>query len=261
MSGKILVLGCFVLAAGFFCIAVSVRAEGSLWDLVEDVRNETIKQTAISDADEIKYGARFAREINRTAQLVPLADQRSRRVEAIGRDVAAYRKRQNIPVTIRLQQSNQINAYAVAGGHVWVTTGMLAFVQSNDELAGIIGHELAHIDWKHCQAKIQLHVTVLEATGDGNLAGLANLVANTLDTPYSQRDENVADYYGATMAFLAGYSPARTADFFDRIEARYRTDRGRSKDPDIDRLQNSHPLNRERMKRIRQRADELMRQQ
>jgi len=235
-------------------------ADGSLWDLVEDVRNETIKQTAISDSDEIKYGARFAREINRTVQTVPLYDPRSRRIEAICRDVATFRKRQNIPITIRLQLSNQINAFAVAGGYIWVTTGMLNFVRSNDELAGIIGHEISHIDWKHCQAKIQLHVTVLEATGDENLAVLANLVANTLDTPYSQKDENVADYYGATMAFHAGYSPARMADFFDRIEARYRTDRGRSTDPDIDRLQNSHPLNRERMKRIRQRAYELMRQ-
>jgi len=260
MRRKFLTCGCSVLVAVLFCVAHPLRSEGSLWDLVEDVRNETIKQTAISDGNEIKYGMKFAREINRTAQLVPLSDQRSRRVEAIGHDVAAYRKRQNIPITIRLQQSRQINAFAVAGGNIWVTTGMLDFVRSNDELAGIIGHELAHIDWKHCQAKIQLHVTVLEATGDANLAGLANLVANTLDTPYSQRDENVADYYGATMAFQAGYSPARMADFFDRIETKYRTDRGRSNDPDIDRLQNSHPLNRERMKRIRQRADELMRQ-
>ena len=260
MSGKWRLMAASALAAGLLGSGPGLRADDSLWDIFEDVRNETIKHTAISDKDEIRYGEKIAWEINRKAILLAAGDPRSRRVEAICRDVAAFRTRQNVPITVRVQSSREINAFAVAGGNIWVTTGMLAFVRGNDELASIIGHEIAHVDRKHCQAKIQMYVTVLEATGDENLAGLANLVATAVDTPYSQKDENVADYYGATMAFQAGYSPARMADFFDRIEARYRTDRGRSTDPDIDRLQNSHPLNRERMKRIRQRAVELMRQ-
>lgn len=241
-----------------FANTFALSADDSIWSVFEGLRKAAIKATAMSDSDEIRYGKTIAGEINRTKILVHPSESRYRRVIAIAREVAMYRKRQNIPLTIYLEETSNINAFAVAGGHVWVTTGLLNFIRSNDELAGIIGHELVHIDRKHCQSKIQIHVLVLKTINDTDLAGLANTVALILNKPYSQNDENEADYFGATMAFQAGYSPARMADFFVRMEAIYRMDLNRGKHTDIDRLLHSHPLNKERIQRIRYRAIQLM---
>lgn len=246
----------------FFIVCTSsfiLSADDSIWSVFEGLRKATIKATEMSDSDEIRYGKTIAGEINRKKRILHPYDPRYRRVVAIAREVAMHRKRQNIPVTIYLEETSIINAFAVAGGHVWVTTGLLNFIRSNDELAGIIGHELVHIDRKHCQSKIQIHVLVLKTVNDTDLAGFANTVALILNKPYSQNDENEADYFGATMAFQAGYSPARMADFFVRMEAIYRTDLKRGKNTDIDRFLHSHPLNKERIQRIRYRAIQLMR--
>ena len=114
-----------------------------------------------------------------------------------------------------------INAFAAPGGFVYLTTGFLLEVSSCDELAGVVGHELAHVTQRHGINAIADRIAVVGSLAVvGGLIGVnipIDLASALISNSFSRKQEAEADRVGARIAHQAGYSPHGVLDFFDGL--------------------------------------------
>ncbi|TAF35770.1 MAG: hypothetical protein EAZ57_00565 [Cytophagales bacterium] len=179
------------------------------------LENKFLEQYPVTDEEEIKYGEEFHKTMAKDYKLIN-QDPRHARIEKILNKMLPYRERKSIPFSIHLMESDVVNAFAIAGGHLYVTTALLDFVESEDELAGIIGHEIAHVDRKHLIRQLQKI-----AVGNHLVGGLGELAASLqiiLTAPFGQIDEYESDKFGADFSHKAGYDPRKMKDFFARLK-------------------------------------------
>lgn len=121
------------------------------------------------------------------------------------------------------------NAFALPGGFVFVTRGILALIESPDELAGVIGHEIVHVQKRHAiqQMKHSVLPTVLQlpfkiagSVVGGRLGEIIESPAaagSMMKSSYSRKNETEADTYGIVLAARAGYDPNALAAILDRL--------------------------------------------
>jgi predicted Zn-dependent protease len=136
-------------------------------------------------------------------------------VDSVGRRVAHASEQPDLPWRFTVLDDAVVNAFAMPGGYIYVTRGLLAYMQSEAQLAGVLGHEIGHVTARHSAKQI----TQQELSGLG--LGLAAAVSPTfrrysstaeqalglLFLKYSRDDETQADELGVRYAALAGYDP------------------------------------------------------
>ncbi len=144
-------------------------------------------------------------------------------VSRVGDRVSVVAPRQNVRYRVQIMDSDEANAIALPGGFIFVTRGLLEFVQDDDELACVIAHEVGHVSARHSMRQIKHQILasfVLTMVNDkaGNLAGSAASLADGLFAlGRSRNDELAADLMGAEYAAKAGYDPAGILSFFRKI--------------------------------------------
>src|SRR5262249_39795652 len=106
------------------------------------------------------------------------------------------------------------------GGQIYVFTGLLDFLQSEAELAQILGHEISHVDLRHCVERYQYQLA-LKKIGVGDAAPLVELAHSLVAIGYSQDQEFEADASGERLAIDAGYDPDAAAAVFRRMKAQF----------------------------------------
>lgn len=117
--------------------------------------------------------------------------------------------------------SEIVNAFITFGGYIYLTTGLLDFVNTYDELAFILGHEIGHEVELHTQRKITKLMVSSNIMNKVNLEEYEELaigINTQVSAPFSQIDEYEADYYGFLLAEKAGYDVNRFDDFFEKLE-------------------------------------------
>ncbi|RYY79440.1 MAG: hypothetical protein EOO69_06660 [Moraxellaceae bacterium] len=170
------------------------------------------------------------------------------------------------PLGLVVIEDNSINAFAVPGGLFALNTGLVLSVKTNDELAGVMGHEIAHISQRHYsrskeafknQALITLGsmlASILLASQSSDAAGAVALGAQAAmidrQLSYSRNQEREADRVGMRLMYAAGYNPVAMADFFETMNRKTGTV---SFMPDF---WLTHPLSTERMSEARLRASQ-----
>ena len=110
-----------------------------------------------------------------------------------------------------------VNAYALPGGHIIVGQGLLELMDSEDELAMVLGHEIEHVDLYHCAERLQVEA----ATRRIPLAGVFALPVMLFQAGYHKDQELEADRAGLQLAVLAGYSPGGALRFEEKFERLY----------------------------------------
>ncbi|WP_165395270.1 M48 family metallopeptidase [Flagellimonas allohymeniacidonis] len=146
--------------------------------------------------------------------------------------------RNGVTYTLSILKSEEINAFATLGGYLYITTGLLNFVDSYDELAFIIGHEVAHEDKLHTQRKVTkltLSTDLENMTRVEGFRDIAKRINGTFSPPFDQIDEYEADKFGFELAQKAGYDASKFADFFKKME-RY------EKQDLLKKLTSTHPF-------------------
>ena len=151
-------------------------------------------------------------------------------------------KAEEIPyVSIGLKETGKINAYAKFSG-IQFTSGMVHFVENDDELAVIMGHELAHLTAKHLPKNISM------AALCGMLGGLtgpfAPLTTQALYAPYMRENEREADYIGLIYAYNADYNIEKGVTLWKRFALEIPRSRSKS-------YLRSHPASPERILRVK----------
>lgn len=223
----------------------------------------------MSDADEIALGKELAEHYASHRATKPEA-QHDADVEAylqtVGDRVAAPARRK-LPWTFHYIPSPYfVNAFALPGGQVLVGEGLLQHMESEDALAAVLGHEVEHVDLRHCAERAQTEARMRQF---GVLGELASLPMDIFMAGYSKEQEAEADRDGTTLAVEAGYSYTgilQLLDVFSHLENGNTGEAGKSAGPldETARLSlstlvgyfASHPPSRQRAEIIRELAEE-----
>ena len=194
-------------------------------------------------------------------------------VNAVGQKLAKTSHRSGLPWTFTVLDSTEINAFALPGGYVYITRGLMAYLDSEAELAGVIGHEIGHVTARHGAQRATrqqdagigvLAATVLGAvlesqgvSGATNMAGqMSQGVAAGWLATYSREQELQADQLGAEYLARNRYNPSNMVDVIgvlknqERFAADTAKAEGRAPTAGANWL-SSHPSNDQRLADIR----------
>lgn len=163
----------------------------------------------ISRESEIEIGRGVAQEAEQKYGLVndPVLQAR---VARIGAKLAAVSDRADMPYTFKVLNGKEVNAFAAPGGPIYLFKGLVDAMPSDDELAGIIGHEIGHIVKKHTVVNIERSMAgqLIFSLLFGNKAAiLQNLAFSAIMAGYSRGEEDEADKLGVIHTMRAGYNP------------------------------------------------------
>jgi beta-barrel assembly-enhancing protease len=230
--------------------------------LVADTERELtrmpVRFTRMSDKDEVAIGNQLARfyEANREDKADPERLEVQRYVESVGARVAtnAHRK---LPYKFHyLPDPRLINAFALPGGHVYIGEGLISLMDSEDELAAVLGHEVEHIDHYHCAERIQQEQALRKVPFGGLLA----IPIEVFEAGYGKNQELEADREGTQLSVEAGYSANGAIRMFEVFQRLYEQVHARATNPEreltqtaLETLQGyfrSHPLSSERVAQI-----------
>lgn len=189
-----------------------------IWsDVLRDADQIGLQATRMPIDEEIDLGAKLSAQL-RTWQ--PVDPRDSVYITAVAASLTPKVRRTSMPYTLRVIESPQVNAFALPGGQIYVLRGMMDFLESEAELAAILGHEIAHVDLRHCVERYQYH-RILEKAGAADLSLPIDLARSLVVLGYNQFQELEADDEGARLAAEAGYDPAAAEAVFSRMEARF----------------------------------------
>jgi predicted Zn-dependent protease len=147
-------------------------------------------------------------------------------VRRVGASLGPYTHRPHLVYHFAVLDSPVVNAFAVPGGYVYVTRGILALMSSEAELAVVLGHELGHVNARHSIHRMseQMLVGVGLAIGSSlnktvaDMAGIAGVGIQLLFLKYSRDDERQADKLGVEYSRKGGYNPGEMIGFFTSLE-------------------------------------------
>ncbi len=200
---------------------------------------------------EIALGKGLAQEVERSSKLIddPVVVEY---VNRVGQNLVRNSDAR-VPFTIKVIDSDQVNAFALPGGFFYVNSGLILRAQEESELAGVMAHEISHVTARHGTKQatkgelMQLASIPLILLGPGGWAGYGIYEATQLAIPFSylkfSRDaEREADFLGLQYMYKAGYDPNAYVTFFERIQ----TDEKRQPGT-IPRIFSTHPPTPERI--------------
>lgn len=249
---------------------VTAPAEAQLRDLIKKgerlLGRKEVKQGLemaqamtrdLTEEEEIEIGRIISASILAT---YPLSsdDALQRYVTLVGNTVAMYSERPNLEWHFAVLETSMVNAYSAPGGYIFITTGALAQIRSEAELAAVLGHEIAHATEKHILDEIKraeiwstggeiaderlgsLGLTDERARKVGEI-GRGRLFENGI----GRREELEADRIGVTVAAAAGYHPAGLMLFLESLS---RLSGG--EDSIIEQLTSTHPRPEDRIQAI-----------
>jgi predicted Zn-dependent protease len=197
---------------------VNLDSARVIWaDVLRDVDEFGLHATRIPAHQEMQLGAEMAAEINSGSTEDAEA---SKYVTDVAQQLLPFVNRKAIRYQFHVIRSPQINAFAIPGGQVYVLSGLLDFLESEAELAAIVGHEISHVDLRHCVERYQYELALKKvgAGGAGVIVGMAHQFAAI---GYTQYQEFEADASGERLAIEAGYNPDAAAAVFERMKAKF----------------------------------------
>ena len=214
MLKKRLLLGIFLLLAG-----ISFWGCATVYNPVTG-RQET---SLYSTQDEITVGESVDRQIRKEYQ--PSSDAEAiKRIKKVGQKVADRAGRGDVTFHFEVMESKDVNAFAGPGGYVYVTTGLLKLVSSEDELACVLGHEIGHVAARHAIKQLQSRVLysipasiIFSESRYGEIEQAVSIAFNLTQLSYSRKDELQADTLGMSYAQKAGYDPAGMVSFLRKL--------------------------------------------
>ncbi len=212
----VLVLAALALAAPFGCARNPVTGWPEL--------------VLVSTAREIEIGQEEADKVEKSIGYVP--DRPLQRwVQQIAQRLAAHSPRRDVEYHFYVVDMIEPNAFALPGGHVYVSRGLLALVNSEDELACVLGHEIGHVAARHSVQRATVATpfalvlgipTAIVGAVSGILGdvlgGVSSLAAGVVIAPYSRQQERDADRIGLKLAAQAGWDPRAMSGFLHTLE-------------------------------------------
>ena len=201
----------------------------------------------ISLEDEIKMGKETAQALEAKYGLSQ-DYYLNERVDRIGQRLAAVCGRNEITYSFKVLNCNEVNALACPGGFIYVFKGLMDYMPSDTELAGVLGHEVGHVAKKHTVHSIEKQLwtsLILIAATRGQGLGLVQAAQQALFAGYSRTDERGADKEGVNNTIKAGFNPYAMLITVQKLDDLSKQGGGANYG-----LFSSHPEPEERVKRV-----------
>ncbi len=210
---------------------------------------QKVSEMNISEEDEIALGERVSANIRNHFGVVQ-DEKTTRYVTLVGLVLAQHGSRPNLEYHFIVLDSGVINAFAAPGGFIHITRGALASMKDEAELAGVLGHEIAHVTQRHTLEGIKKAKGLEIAQGEtlrGSPAVLDKLADNMSEAilaGFGRKEELESDEVGVELASAAGYDPGGLVRFLETLKA---ANSGSSSKAG---LFASHPETDERLKKL-----------
>jgi len=209
----------------------------------------------ISEKMEINMGSDIDRGLRQEyglyddPQLTPYIVQ-------IGQKLAPYTHRPHLQYHFAILDTPVENAFAAPGGYIYITRGLLAMINSEAELATVLGHELGHVNARHSARQMTRSILVTlgivlagELSEDiKKIAPVSMIAAQLLFLKYSRSDEYQADSLGVEYSFKSGYSSGEMVKFFTSLQRLTETKGGAR----LPNFLSTHPLTPRRIERVKE---------
>ena len=172
----------------------------------------------ISEAQEVSLGEKAHEEILKQYKIYdhPALQQY---IDGLGQMLVSTSHRSHLEYRFTLLDSPEVNAFALPGGYVYITRGILAYMNSEEELAGVLAHEIGHITARHGvrQHSAQVAAGLIGAifaiaTDNDDIARATSLIGGALVSGYGRTHELEADRLGAEYIARSGYDPQKMLD-------------------------------------------------
>src|SRR5687767_1436603 len=172
----------------------------------------------ISESQEVSMGQEAAKQV--AASIPPVADDALQRyVSGLGMQLARASERPNLPWSFTVIDDPQVNAFALPGGPVFITRGILTHMNSEAELVSVLGHEIGHITAKHSVsqmsqaqlANLGLGIGSIFSSTVANVSGIASAGLSVLFLKYGRDAERQADELGFKYMVRENYDPREMA--------------------------------------------------
>ncbi|MEQ8813637.1 MAG: M48 family metalloprotease [Thalassobaculum sp.] len=179
-------------------------------------------------------------------------------VSQLGAGLVANSEQAGLPFRFTVLDSPMVNAFALPGGYVYVTRGLMALAESEAELAGVIGHEIGHVTARHGAQQqgravgVELIAGLLGVlSGNSGVAQAGSAIGGLYLRSYSREQEFEADSLGLRYLTRDGYDPGAMASFLSKLRDKSKLDAeilGSAADPDEFSLLSTHPRTIDRVK-------------
>ncbi|MBA2563838.1 MAG: M48 family metalloprotease [Gemmatimonadetes bacterium] len=207
------------------CATLAASAAGPLTGCATNPATGEKQLSLVGTQQEIAMGRQASQEV---AASIGLYDDPGLQayVARVGDSLAARSERPELPWTFGVVDDPAVNAFALPGGFIYVTRGILAHLDSEAELAAVLGHEIGHVTARHSVERISKAQLANVGLGVGSILSsdiarfgdLANAGLGLLFLKYSRDDERQADDLGLRYAIRGGYDPRPMTDVFTLLE-------------------------------------------
>ena len=199
---------------------------------------------------EIALGKQLAQEVEREAKIIDdpiIAEYVSRVGQNLVRNSDA-----KVPFTIKVLDTEEVNAFALPGGFFFVNSGLILKADSESELAGVMAHEIAHVAARHGTRQATrgeiINIASIPLIFMGGWTGYAIRQGAGLAIPmgfltFSRGFEREADYLGLQYLYKTGYDPTSFVDFFEKIQSLEKKKPGT-----MSKVFSTHPMTDDRIK-------------
>jgi predicted Zn-dependent protease len=209
---------------------------------------------------EIALGKGLAQEIERQAKIIddPVIAEY---VNRVGQNLVRNSDTK-MPVTIKVLDSEEVNAFALPGGFFFVNSGLILKAESESELAGVMAHEIAHIAGRHGTRQATrgqiVNLASIPLIFMGGWAGYGVRQGASVLIPigflsFSRGFESEADMLGLQYLYKAGYDPTAFVDFFEKLQSMEKKKPG-----SMAKVFSSHPLTDDRIKNAQKNIQEIL---
>jgi predicted Zn-dependent protease len=206
---------------------------------------------AISTQQEVEMGAQYAAEIDRELRLVQDAEL-VRYINVLGDSIARIADTRGLEWRFAIVDSKDVNAFAVPGGFIYINRGLIERAQNLSQVAGVIGHEVAHVTGRHSVKQMQkaqgANIGILGICVFTNMCGsetgqaVVGIGANAAMASFSRADEDDADLNGVRFMVRAGIDPTGIPEMFQIL-----LDERTSRPDALDAWFRTHPLEESRI--------------
>lgn len=209
---------------------------------------------------EIALGKQLAADIEKNSKIIDdpvIAEYVNRLGQNLARNSDA-----KVPFTIKVIDSEEVNAFALPGGYFYVNSGLIKLAESEAELAGVMAHEIAHVAARHgtrnaTRAQLVQYATIpllfIGGWAGYGIQQAANFAIPMTMLKFSRDFERQADFLGVQYLYNSGYDPTSMVEFFERLHAMRKRDKSA-----IAKAFSSHPMTGSRIRDVQKTIDRIL---
>ena len=241
----------YLVLAILLCLSSPVWGADTKNDVNEIGNRRVAHRSIISEEKEVAIGRQYATEVERSAKLVtdPVVMEYVNRVaQNIARNSDL-----KVPLTVKVIKSPELNAFALPGGFLYVNSGLLQAADEEDQIAGVMAHEIAHVAARHWASQMTKSTILQYATiplifipmSYPVYLGVSEAFMNGVPLAFLKFDRNAeaeADRLGIQYMYKAGYDPQAYVTFFGKIIQEERRQPG-----SVPKVFSDHPPTAERI--------------